>query len=89
MQKLRNHYANPITITSGIRCKKFNASLAGSSNVSKHMQGKAVDLYISGGQSNTASGRKDIIKTWMKYPKANYAYQGTTNMGNATHVDVE
>lgn len=88
LQTLRNHYGKPIVITSGIRCKQFNASLAGSSSVSRHMQGKAVDLYITGGKSNSISGRKDIIKTWMKYPKSNYAYQGTANMGNATHVDV-
>lgn len=88
LQKLRDKYKKPITITSGLRCKKYNASLSGSISTSRHMTGEALDLYISG-KSDTTAGRKEIIKVWMQYPKANYAYQGTAGMGNATHVDID
>ena len=87
IQKLRTKYGKPMTITSGLRCQGYNNSLVGSITTSKHLEGKAVDIYIQS-KSDTVAGRKDIIRTWMTYPKASYAYQGTANMGNATHVDV-
>lgn len=88
LQTLRDYYNSPITITCGLRCQKYNDSLPGSIKTSKHVDGKAADIYVSQ-KSDTENGRKQIINKWMTLPAASYAYQGTTNMGNATHVDIK
>ena len=44
MQKLRSHYNRAIHINSGLRCRKFNNQLRGSSNESDHLQGLACDF---------------------------------------------
>lgn len=90
VQKLRNKFGS-ITITSGIRCKGYNNSLPGSSRTSRHMQGKAVDIYNT--KTRTEAGRKVVMSYWKKLPKANYTYCNLggnhPNMGNAVHVDVK
>lgn len=88
LQTLRDYYNRPITITCGMRCQAYNDLLQGSVKASKHITGKAADIYVSQ-KSDTVSGRKQIISKWMTLPAASYAYQGTTNMGNATHVDIK
>lgn len=88
LQTLRDYYNQPVTITCGLRCQAYNDSLQGSVKASKHITGKAADIYVSQ-KSDTVSGRKQIISKWMTLPAASYAYQGTTNMGNATHVDIK
>lgn len=88
LQSLRDYYNCAITITCGLRCQKYNDLLPGSIKHSKHTMGKAADIYVSR-KSDTESGRKQIINKWMTYPAASYAYQGTKNMGNATHVDIK
>lgn len=87
LQKVRDRFG-PVTITSGLRCKKYNNSLVGSISTSRHTKGKAVDLYIAG-VTDTKAGRQKVIKFWYTLPKANYAYSDTPNMGNAVHVDVK
>lgn len=87
LQSVRNKFG-PVTITSGLRCKKYNNSLVGSISTSRHTKGKAVDLYIAG-VTDTKAGRQKVIKYWYTLPNANYAYSGTPNMGNAIHVDVK
>ena len=80
-----------ITITSGMRCKKHNASLVGSSTTSRHLKGKAVDIKCV--ISNDESGRLSIMKFWKTLPKWRYTYCNISgshkNMGNAVHIDVK
>lgn len=87
IQALRDHYDMPMTITSGMRCQKYNDSLVGSISNSRHIKGKAVDFY--GGMTNLKSKRQDLIKRWYKLNNANYAYSDTPNMGTSVHVDVK
>lgn len=49
LDELREHFGAPVTITSGIRCKKHNASasVGGVSN-SQHTLGTAADIVVSG-----------------------------------------
>lgn len=90
LQKVRTKFG-PTTITSGMRCKQYNNSLAGSSSTSKHMKGKALDIYNS--KTNTLSGRRSVMDYWKSLPKYNYTYCNENgnypNMGNAVHVDVK
>lgn len=78
---LREHFGKPVVITSGLRCRKYNATLAGASRSSAHLIGDAADVYIKGVHP------KDIVKFW-KQNDFGYAYYGTRNMGNCAHVQV-
>lgn len=86
LEKLRSYYGRPIVITSGIRCQKYNDSLRGSIKTSAHIQGKAADIYIRG-ITDTVSGRAQVKRLAYQYG-AKYVYYGTSNMGNAVHINV-
>lgn len=86
LEKLRSYYGRPIVITSGIRCQKYNDSLRGSIKTSAHIQGKAADIYIRG-ITDSASGRAQVKRLAYQYG-AKYCYYGTSNMGNAVHINV-
>lgn len=47
IQKIRDHFKQPVIITSGYRCKKLNQFLGGAAN-SQHMKGEAADLKVKG-----------------------------------------
>lgn len=86
LEKLREYYGNkPITVTSGIRCKKHNANVGGVSN-SAHMDGDAADFYIPG-ICDTAAGRNKVVKKAYELG-AEYSYCNTKGMGNAVHLNV-
>lgn len=99
IQKIRTNYGQPVTITSGLRCKKRNAEVGGIST-SKHLKGKAVDFYIPG-HTDTEAQRLATSKYWMKMKNSNYSYaylptkyravieRVSTGMGNAVHGDVK
>ena len=85
LDALRKQYG-AIQITSGVRCKWKNSRLSGSSSTSRHMKGKAADVY-NAKMTGTKAKRNALIKKWYTMPKANYSYANTPNMGNAVHVD--
>lgn len=80
LDKLREHFGVPITITSGVRCKKRNAEVGGISN-SEHLKGSAADIYVPG-ISRTAVKKKAYELG------AKYCYSDTPGMGNAVHINV-
>lgn len=47
LEELRSLLAAPITITSGVRCKRHNANVGGSPK-SQHVLGKAADITVRG-----------------------------------------
>ena len=77
----------PTSVTSGIRCKKWNSLQAGSASKSRHISGKAVDIAGSFTRSN--AGRNKVKVFWYSLPGSNFCYHGTRNMGNAVHCDVK
>lgn len=81
LELLRMYFGKPVHISSGLRCKKFNKSLKGSSPISAHRFGRAADVYISG------VNPEDIVYFW-KGSNYGFSYCGTSNMGNAAHVEV-
>lgn len=100
LDNLRVHYKNPINISSGLRCKKHNKEIGGSST-SGHLHGKASDIYIKN-YSNTFAHRKNIVDFWTGTLKQYHAYcngyrvkngkvshPNTPNMGSYTHVQVK
>lgn len=48
LDKVRTKRGKPMHINSGIRCKQHNANTEGSSKTSKHMDGNAADVRITG-----------------------------------------
>ena len=78
------------TITSGMRCTKHNNSLAGSSKTSRHLSGKALDIYNA--RTRTETGRKEIMNYVKGLKGHRYTYcninGSNPNMGNAVHFDV-
>lgn len=101
LDNLRIHYKNPINISSGIRCKKHNAELKGSSKDSGHLKGTAADMYIKN-YSGTFQHRKNIVNFWTGTLKCYHAYCNgyrvkngkvsypvAKNMGDYTHVQVK
>lgn len=71
LQKTRDHFKKPITITCGHRCKKYNNILVQKGwavTTSSHLEGtqksvKAVDMVVSG--YTTLPKRLEVIK-WLK-----------------------
>ena len=47
LEKVRNHWGDPITVNSGYRCPKLNKAIGGAKN-SQHVVGQAADIEISG-----------------------------------------
>ena len=60
------------TVTSMLRCQKYNDSLKGSVNNSKHLKGKAVDFRNK--HTLTLKMRKDVINYWFTLHNPNYSY---------------
>ena len=89
LNSLRNSLGLALTVTSGMRCKKWNSIQRGAA-ASRHMSGKACD--IKGTPTNTAAKRKNVKALWMKQKNARYTYCQEDNskykMGNSVHVDV-
>ena len=82
LDEMRIYFRKPVVITSGIRCKKYNNSLPGSSKTSAHMKGKAADVYIKGVDPAA------IVNWWTSNVPGNRCYCGTPNMGNCAHLEV-
>lgn len=47
LQKIREHFGKPITITSGYRCGTHNSRVGGATG-SRHTKGQAADIIVSG-----------------------------------------
>lgn len=86
LEAIRYKFGKPVLITSGIRCQKYNDSLRGSIKNSVHRTGGAADIYIAG-VTDTAAGRRKV-RDYAYECGAAYSYYGTTNMGNAVHINV-
>lgn len=90
LNKVRESSGGALTITSGLRCKKWN-TLQGGASGSRHMQGKAAD--ITGTPTNTAAKRRSVKSIWMAQKNARYTYcqedSSKYKMGNSVHVDVK
>lgn len=96
IQRIRDHYDEPITVTCGLRCKTWNSKLGGSIQNSLHMQGLAIDFFQSG-VTDPLGNRKRSIKWIKKQPNHHYTYGNGYNsygngiyapyMGNALHTD--
>jgi len=86
LEAIRNKFG--VThVSSGERCKTWNSKQTGSASQSKHIEGKAADIY--GDYTKTAAGREKLKKFIYSLPGVNYVYYGTANMGKCVHFDTK
>lgn len=76
--KVREHFGNPMTVSSGIRCTTHNANVGGVSN-SRHLQGKAIDFCVSGFSATS------VLAYVQSLPEIRYAYAINSNY---VHMDI-
>ena len=79
LEKIRAHFRAPITINSACRCPDHNASIGGHES-SKHMQGIAADIVVSG------------IHPMVVYAYVDELAQDKYGLGNYntfTHIDIQ
>lgn len=81
--EIREHFNRPMIITSGTRCVKHNKEVGGVQG-SYHTTGNAIDFVIPGVSSSEVLA---YCKTIVNSGRARYTYGGTTQMGQATHID--
>jgi peptidoglycan hydrolase-like protein with peptidoglycan-binding domain len=81
--EIREHFGRPAIITSGTRCVKHNREVGGVAG-SYHTTGNAIDIVVTGiPGSEVLAYCKQIVAQG----RARYTYGGTSQMGNATHID--
>lgn len=80
--EVREYFGSPAIVTSGSRCEKHNKEVGGVSN-SRHLQGKAIDMYVQG-----VSGEDllSYLQTLVNSGKLRYTYLITGS--NACHIDI-
>lgn len=85
LQFLRDLFKQPLVVTSGLRCKKYNSKLIGSSKNSRHLLGRAVDFK---GKVTATKERRSAVKKILSVDcGVRYTYSDTPNMGTAIHFD--
>lgn len=96
LQKIRNHYGKPMTITSGLRCSYENNRVGGVKG-SGHTKGYAADFYMAG-VTDTVANRTKALAYIKKLPNheftygahmkdSNGLYRDADGMGNAMHTE--
>lgn len=84
LEEIRNRFGQPCTITSGCRCATHNKRVGGVQG-SRHVIGKAADIYIKGVSANTLLA---YTKSLVNQGKLRYTYTNNSNMNGVVHVDV-
>lgn len=80
--EIRSHFGKPAIVNSGYRCTKHNKNVGGVSN-SRHLKGKAIDLYVKGINGQTLLS---YTKKLVNQGKLRYTY---FIAGDAVHIDIE
>lgn len=80
--EIREHFGQPCIVNSGTRCTKHNKKVGGVAN-SRHLSGKAIDIYVKGVSGNTLLA---YTKQLVSQGKLRYTY---LIAGNAVHIDIK
>lgn len=64
LERVRDSFGHPIVINSGYRCEELNAHIPGSSANSYHLDGRAVDISISGMPSRNVAKLMDLLSIY-------------------------
>lgn len=80
VQRIRDHFGKPVTITSPYRCEVHNAKVGGATR-SNHMQGKAADIVVQGISS------REVAKYAESIGILGIGLYETAKDGYFTHID--
>ena len=80
--EVREHFGSPAIVTSGTRCKKHNKEVGGVSN-SRHLQGKAIDMYV---QNVSWYDLLEYLRELKQKGKIRYCYH--INNTDCCHFDI-
>lgn len=80
VQRIRDHFGKPVTITSPYRCEVHNAKIGGATR-SNHMQGKAADIVVQGVSS------REVAKYAESIGILGIGLYETAKDGYFTHID--
>lgn len=64
---VREHFAAPAIVSSGLRCQVHNANVGGA-KASRHMSGKAMDFRVQG------KSAQEVLAFVLQLPQVRYAY---------------
>lgn len=84
LQKVREHFGVPVSISSGYRCPVHNSRVGGASKTSYHMQGKAADIVVKGVHPVRVARYVDTLDVNGRVGCYTWDAQG----GGFVHVDV-
>lgn len=82
-ERVREHFGQPITVSSGVRCATHNANVGGVAN-SRHLSGKAVDFRVQGVSGATVLA---YCQGLVNAGELRYAYR--IKNGDYVHMDVQ
>ena len=80
LQKIRDHFGKPVTVTSGYRCSTHNKNIGGATN-SYHSKGQAADITVSG------ISPREVAKYAESMGIKGIGLYETNNDGHFVHVD--
>lgn len=86
LDEIREYFGQPITISSGCRCKAHNAKQEGSSQNSRHISGKAADIIVRNVSKDKVLAK---CKEYVANNRARYTYTNDKNMNKAVHIDIK
>ena len=84
LEDIRNHFGQACVVTSGCRCATHNKRVGGVQG-SRHVSGKASDIYVKGVSANTLLA---YTKSLVSKGKLRYTYTNGSNMNGVVHVDI-
>ena len=85
LDEIREHFGQACIVTSGCRCSKHNKAVGGVQG-SRHVLGKAADIYIKGVSANTLlSSTKQLVNEGT----LRYTYTNNSNMNGVVHIDIK
>lgn len=79
-ENVREHFGEPVIVSSGVRCREHNTELPGSVPNSRHMSGKAMDFCVSGFPASA------VLPYVQSQPEIRYAYAIDSNF---VHMDID
>lgn len=85
LDEIREHFEEACIVTSGCRCSKHNKAVGGVQG-SRHVLGKAADIYIKGVSANTLLS---YTKQLVNEGTLRYTYTNNSNMNGVVHIDIE
>lgn len=85
LEQIREHFGKACIVTSGCRCSKHNKAVGGVQG-SRHVLGKAADIYVQGASANTLL---EYTKTLVNNGTLRYTYTNNSNMNGVVHVDIQ